>query len=225
MKVIYTYIFNEWDWLKPPVKVTPGWKYVCFTDEDNPWLPGSSLKAWEIVRVKDELTPKRRAGYYLTHGLELFGDSEIIISVTGQCHVIGDLDVFVEKFLKRDYCLMHHPSRNCTYKEAAACMRSNRDDPEVIARHMEKYRAEGLPANAGMVQTGIIGRRNTVGVKEFERLWWEEIQNGSQRDQLSWNYVLWEHPGLIDVDYWKFDECHWNHIAVTPHYRKNQKNK
>lgn len=221
-KVVYTYIFNEWDWLKPPIKVTPGWRYVCFTDEKNPWLPGMVPKAWELVQVRMEYTPKRQACYFLTHGTDMFAEYDIIVSITGQCHVIGDLDEFCDIVLKRNYGIMYHPSRNCTYKEAAAVVRHGKDDPEVVKKHMERYRKEGFPEFSGMVQTGIIARRNVFSVREFERKWWKEIQGGSHRDQLSWNYTNWKFP--IQVDFYNHTpEIQNNLIAVTPHYRKNQK--
>ena len=218
MNVAYTYIFGGWDWLKTPIKSTPGWKYICFTDEDNPWLPGFPQRDWQIVKVKTHLTPKREAGYYLTHGTDHFPEADLILSVTGQCHIIGDLNEFA-KLMPNDYALMHHPKRNCTYKEASAVKRHGKDLPEVIDKQMERYRADGFPEANGMVQTGIILRRNTPQVKRFEHLWWDEIEKGSQRDQLSWNYTHWKNP-IVKVDHWTHTADIQNKlIAVTPHYR------
>ena len=164
-------------------------------------------------------TPKRTAGYYLTHSTDLFHEYEIILSTTGQCRIVGDLDDFVKSYLKRDYTLMKHPARNCTYAEANACISYHKDKPGNIKPQMERYREEGLPENNGMVQTGVIGRRNTPAVKEFEALWWEEIKNNSQRDQLSFNYCLWKYPKLLKVD--PFDPNRLGkHFAICAHRSK-----
>lgn len=218
MKIVYTYIFGKHDWLRPPKHVTQGWRYVCFTDTpDGVWPPNAQKRAWEIIyKPSDQDNPKRTAGYYLTHSTDLFPEAEIIISAIGMCQVVGDLDSFVRTNLTQDYCLMRHPARVCTYSEGQACISYKKDTPENINPQMDRYKAEGLPKNHGMVQTGVIGRRNTVGVKEFERLWWEEIKNESKRDQLSFNYTLWKHPGLIKVD--TFDPNHlgkW--FMLCPH--------
>ena len=46
MKVIYTAIFGDYDTLKEPLVITPGWKYICYTDQDF------ESKVWEIKKVK-----------------------------------------------------------------------------------------------------------------------------------------------------------------------------
>jgi len=33
--ICYTVLSGDYDNLKNPKVVTPGWKYVCFTDQDN----------------------------------------------------------------------------------------------------------------------------------------------------------------------------------------------
>ena len=210
MKVVYTYIFDNHDWLLPPV-VTKGWRYVCFTD-----TPDSICKTqdvWEIIKVPlSQDTPKRTAGYYLTHGLELFPECDTVVSVSGQYRIVGFLDGFVDGFLKRDYCIMNHPVRNCTYQEGKAVLLHRRDVPRNINPQLDRYRKEGLPPNSGMVQTGAIGRKNILAVKEFELLWWEEIRKGSQRDQLSFNYTLWKNPHLLKIDY-------FNEIDLVPYMK------
>ena len=92
MKVVYTYIFGKHDWLRHPNFVTPGWRYVCFTDTpDGVWPPDHKKHTWEIITVPSEYdTPKRTAGYYLTHGLDLFPEAEIIISAIGMCQIVGN---------------------------------------------------------------------------------------------------------------------------------------
>jgi len=218
LKIVYTYIFGKHDWLRTPTKVTPGWKYICFTDTpDNVWPKSMERQTWEVIQVpSDQDTPKRTAGYYLTHSANLFPEAEIIVSVIGMGRIVGDLDGFVMKNLKRDYCLMRHPARVCTYSEGQAVISYKKDKPENVNPQMDRYKAEGLPVNHGMVQTGVIGRRNSDRVKEFERLWWEEIKNESQRDQLSFNYCLWKYPDLIKVD--TFDPNKLGEfVALCPH--------
>jgi len=221
MNVVYTYIFNKWDWLKPPMKVTPGWKYICFTDEDDPWQPGMPPHTWELRKVDHFHTPKRMQVYYKTHALGLFPDADYVVSIDGSCHIMGCMDAFVERFLKRDYCLMIHPSRNCTYDEAETVIQYGKDSEKVVRRQMGMYREFGLPENEGMVQTGIIGRYNNPKVESFEEAWWEEVEDGSHRDQLSWNFVNWSSP-IMGVDYFTQDETQNDYIAVCPHYRKKQ---
>ena len=44
--VVYTAIFNNYDWLKEPVVVPAGIDFVCYTDSDR-----VCSKVWRIVKV------------------------------------------------------------------------------------------------------------------------------------------------------------------------------
>jgi hypothetical protein len=59
-KVIYTAIFGPYEELKEPTVITPGWKYICFTDQ-----PLKS-NVWNVNQVKhgDLLSSQRRARQY-----------------------------------------------------------------------------------------------------------------------------------------------------------------
>lgn len=210
MKTAYTYIFNNYDTLKQPVK-TEGWKYICFTD--NPDLYEKGI--WQLEKVPIIDTPKKTACYYITHGLELFS-TDIVLSVTGQCQIIGNLNDLIDDFLKRDYCIMRHPARNCTYREGEAILRHKRDIPGNVIPQILKYRAEGLPEHNGLAQCAVIGRRNIPAVKRFDARWWNELNTMSTREQLSFNYVLWRYP--INIDYFEIEELN-KYIEIHKHLK------
>ena len=54
---------------------------------------------------------------------------------------------------------------------------------------MYKYLENGYPVNNGMIQTGVTFRKDNNLIRTFMNHWWHEIQQGSYRDQLSFNYV------------------------------------
>ena len=90
---------------------------------------------------------------------------------------------------------------------------------------MKKYRDENFPKQFGLVQTGIIARENNNRTKEFCKNWWNELERGSKRDQLSFNYVLWKdkdikvktiNPNIFQSEYFQL----FNH---TPFKRKLKK--
>lgn len=65
-----------------------------------------------------------------------------------------------------------------------------------------KYRSEGFPENAEMVQTGIeVRRHNDPNLIKFNELWFDEVRTKSKRDQLSFNYVAWK----LNFSYVMFD--------------------
>lgn len=89
-----------------------------------------------------------------------------------------------------DIICLEHPDRNCVYEEFKACVRLMKDDTQVMKRQVDRYREEGYPINAGMVQTGLLIRKPTDKVKKHAELWWHEVITGSRRDQLSFGYAL-----------------------------------
>jgi len=62
-----------------------------------------------------------------------------------------------------------------------------------LKAQIKRYRAEGYPEDNGLIMSSVILRRhNEPEIIEFDKKWWEEIANGSKRDQLSFNYIQWK---------------------------------
>jgi hypothetical protein len=66
------------------------------------------------------------------------------------------------------------------------------DDTNVIQKQIEKYQSEGFSDDLGLFSTTCLARRHTSEVKKLQSLWWNEICEGSKRDQLSFTYCLWK---------------------------------
>lgn len=50
----------------------------------------------------------------------------------------------------------------------------------------------GYPKNNGLICDGILVRKNNDIVNNVMNNWWSEINCGSVRDQLSFNFVSWK---------------------------------
>ena len=184
-KICVVPIFGDYDDLKEPTVVSDGWKYICISDKHH------KSKVWKTKILKlDGLTDKQKSGYVLTQ-LHRIVNFDYACVVGGQIQINTDLNNFV---FKEDFVSLDHPSRNCIYKEAQACILLDKDNPKVIAKQMYKYLDEGYPVNNGMIQTGISFRNDSNLIRTFMNRWWHEIQTYSQRDQLSFNYVKHQIP-------------------------------
>lgn len=197
--VVFTCLSGSYDTLKEPVEVDPNWDYVCFTNE-----PVTS-KVWQIRKIPDALVhlpnaKQARAIKILPHvylseyEYSFWIDASILIkrSVTG----------FVSDTLHTEtacFAIPKHPDRICLYEEAKAVKRMNKDKPESVDPQVTRYKKEGYPSNWGLVQSGLIIRKHTQEVAEFCNRWWNEVEKGSKRDQLSFNYVLWKYSIPIRV--------------------------
>lgn len=178
-RIIYTSIFGGYDTLQP-IKVPDGWKALCFTDSDI------VAKGWEIVHTKAEPKIFRKIKtcphlYLPEHELSIWCDGNIIPQMPLNHLVNG----------KSGYWLMMHPHRQCIYTEGQRCKELRKDDDATIDAQMARYRKEKYPEKNGLVATGVLIR--TSGYEKFSEDWYSEIEKGSVRDQLSFNYVAHKH--------------------------------
>jgi hypothetical protein len=84
-----------------------------------------------------------------------------------------------------------HPQRVCVYQELQACIRLRKDNAELMRQQLQRYQAEGYPTYHGLVETACLVRKSTELIQAFNQYWWQQIENHSYRDQLSFNYVAW----------------------------------
>lgn len=126
-----------------------------------------------------------------------------------------------------DMALFKHPIRNCIFDEAHECMLVKNDDPHIINNQIRKYIEDRMPKQHGLNECTIILRRNNDKTKAFNQMWWNEIINGSTRDQISFNYVAWklgmkmtQIPGTVQDPprHFKFTGNKW--FSFTPHYNE-----
>ncbi|MBM3667968.1 MAG: DUF616 domain-containing protein, partial [Actinobacteria bacterium] len=138
-----------------------------------------------------ELPPARAARLPKLLPHRFLEDAEASVWIDANYSVRCDLDRLVSEALNEaEIAFFAHPQRDCVYEEAEACVRLGKDDPELIAAQMARYRAAGYPAHNGLVAAGVVVRRNTLAVRAFCERWWSELEAGSHRDQLSAPYVV-----------------------------------
>lgn len=224
-KCVYLVIMGDYDILYEPTVITPGWDYICFTN--NPKLKS---KNWEIRFVEDDegLGNQKfsRKVWRLNH--RYLGEYDLSISIGGQSYPNCDLNAFVSTFLppdeKIDMVMHDRKIRSSVYHEAAKCIAKKKDDPELIKRQMDFYRKEGLPADTGLISCGIIiQKHHRSNVEEHCEKWWEQIKKWSYRDQLSFNYVLWKYK-LVNISRFDRDVLRFkgNYFQKRPHKGKKK---
>ena len=187
-KVCITIIFGDYDTLKDPTIICDDWEYIVISDRQH------KSNVWKTKRLKLDnrykLSNKQKTGYVITQIHKII-DYNICLMVGGQIQINTDLNNYI---LDSDFIALDHPSRDCIYKEAMACIILNKDNPKRIAMQVHKYLDDGLPVNSGMIQTGVTVRKNNKKVNHFCNMWWKEILLVSHRDQLSFNFVNWKFP-------------------------------
>ena len=181
-----------------PEFISNKWDYICFTDINF------KSKIWQIKKVDRTLKDsKRENGLYKILPHKFLSEYDYSIYIDGNMKIRADIDELVYKYLlNSNIAFMNHKytkndSRSCLYDEADAIInmsdRNYKDDPEIILNQIRKYKNNNYPINNGLICGGIILRKhNENDVVKAMKIWWEEVQNGSKRDQLSFNYSAWK---------------------------------
>lgn len=190
--VLYTCIIGDYDMLLDPAYITPGWDYICFTDNYN-----VKSKVWKIVHIDSKYDNTRQAREVKVKSQFYLPNYDISIWADGSVIPNCNLDLFVNTYLNdgSDLAVSMHPDRNCVYQEISKCVELNKDDIPTMLEYRNLLKKQGYPAFNGLVQTGIIIRKHSSEqLKIFSELWWKEILQYSARDQLSFNYIMHNNP-------------------------------
>ncbi|MBD3317065.1 MAG: DUF616 domain-containing protein [Chitinivibrionales bacterium] len=197
--VVYTAIFGNYEDLIPQPEI-PGVDYVCFSD-----TPRVSRR-WQIRMVNPPCNdPTRCARQYKVLPHRRLGDYTISIWIDGNYLIVGDIKALIANALSHnnmavfDHNQTRLDRRNCVYEEYEAIIRSNKtggtykDDPCTMKRQITRYTREGYPRQNGLIFSAVLLRRhNAPDVRRTMETWWREIETGSRRDQLSFDYAAWK---------------------------------
>lgn len=206
-KVVYTCIVGNYDFLNDPQYISDGFDYICFTDNDR-------LKSdiWEIRQLPKEVENfsliKKQRNVKVNPHIYL-KEYDISIWVDGNILIQDDLNDLLNETLNERYSIYvpKHPSRNCIYDEAAEVIALKKDCRDIVKPQIERYKDDGFPKNYGLLQSNILIRKhNEKDCVKLMESWFNEIKNGSHRDQLSFNYVSWVNQD-IEVYYLNEDIC------------------
>lgn len=194
---IYTFIIGDYDDLKNPTVITPGWDYICITD--NPNLKSDVWKILPISKEDSNIQPLKRRAMSVMIGFQNYIDSDYdtVITVGGQMVINTNLDNLIKKYKYNnnfDAGFLLHPNRNCIYDEGSVIIQVGRDSYENINKCISKYREEGYPENNGLYATGVMILNNkSENLKKFMKLWLDIYRTSpSIRDQMSLNYSIWK---------------------------------
>ena len=131
--VIYTCITGNYDQLNNHSYIHPDWDYVCFTDD--PSIKNRNNASWEIKPlVFDEMDNARNNRWHKLHPHILFPEYERSIYADSNINILSnelfdDINIAIKE--SKNISLGPHYIRNCIYDELDACLKFEKDDPEI----------------------------------------------------------------------------------------------
>jgi len=214
--VVYTAIFGDYDDLKNQEIKSEKYDLYCFTDNKN--LKSKNFKIIYQKPTNQDSVRSAKIFKILPH--KFLPQYEYSLWIDGSVLIKNpDLNLLIEKYLNNsDSALFKHPDRDCIYDELEACIKLKKDEPAIMKKQIEKYRNENYPVHNGLAACTIILRRhNSKKIKELGESWWNEIERGSKRDQLSFNYIAHRN----NVKYQEIDGVLWdnNYFKILKHLK------
>ena len=217
-KVVYTCISGNYDILREPTIVTPGWEYICFTDQNI------TSKTWKIMPLPKEivddksLTQVKRQRIVKIQPWRFIGDCEVCVWADANLTICCDLDEFVCSVgTEVSLASIQHPQRKDIYEESKAIVRYKKDVMPNLQPMLDIYKEAGYPEKSGLHETNVIIRKKTADVQKVMDMWEELLRKYSHRDQMSFDYVLWKLDMKIkDI----LPETRNKFFKMTPHQKR-----
>lgn len=190
--VIYSAIVGGYDEILQPLVIDERFDYVLFSND----IKDSQVGVWQIRPIPYSNPDNTRVCRYVkTHPEELLKDYEVSVWTDSNVQVLSHY--LYEKVVELDkqgvaISSMWHPERKCIYEEAFAVVNMMVEHEKVVVDWCHFLRKQKYPVNNGLCETNVMYRKHNEIVRQIDELWWRCIENYSRRDQLSFNYVLWE---------------------------------
>ena len=200
-KVIYTSITNNYDVSQFPYFLNYDYDYILFTDNYKNYLQ-DDLSIWQIYPIPNDIlylniTPiKQTKCIKINPHRYLHPYYNFSIYIDGAIVIIKDINILIKelknKYGDSDMYIPIHRHRMCIYEEAITVLNLKKDIKKNIEPQIKRYKWEGFPSNYGLSENNVLIRKHfNKNVIHLMRDWWREVYSGSQRDQLSFIYVVW----------------------------------
>lgn len=192
--VLYTAVFGVLGKGRTHDVSNPDVDKICYTDIVNFGFRDYKIKQMDLRHISP--MPVRRQRYAkICIPDEIFDNYEYSVYVDRKHPLDVDFNDYVS-YLEpgSDFATRQHryKRRICAYEEGKVCLAKYMGDKSEILNQLDFYRSENYPVNNGLYATFIVFRRHTERLKEFSKLWWEQVEKYSYRDQISLPYVAWK---------------------------------
>lgn len=211
MKICYTAIFGNYDQLHAPTVITPGWKYVCITDDPDFEVPEPYIKA-----LASQILIGHKYAARQMKILSPYPEADLTVWHDGNIQVCCNLDELVETYHRNEITVMKHPTRSSIKEELIAVDQLRKDTFIKTSgiffeyeKFLQTHKEPPLPA------TGVMIRTFSKVVQEFQFDWWRYVDNYSHRDQLSFGMA--QAKTGVRVGYMPFEVIHGSHFKWRPH--------
>lgn len=200
--VIYTILFNNYDWLNDVRHINKFYDTICYTNNNN-LLRRDNYKGWEIRKINEKnlkgenienpklitrwykFNPSKHLDYYDN---SVYVDASLIIKI--------DIKYFIEKCITKRFCLgiFEHPSRSTIRKEICHAFwnkKINYNEFRILKRLYKNKNINGKLNNLSLFENGLryTNHSSKNALKILERTY-DMFKLFPYRDQIIFPIVL-----------------------------------
>ena len=160
--------------------------FIAFIDGN------AKSKLWNTRKAPSKFKDPNRNAKIIKWRMHDYINCQYSLWIDGNIYLLTRMVHLIRRYLKKaDIAMFWHNERTSVYDEAEICIKLGCDHKEVIEKQIQRYKREGFKSNS-LTEGPVILRRHTPQVKKFGELVFKEIENGSRRDQLAIDYVIWK---------------------------------
>ena len=186
-----TAIIGDFDALFLPKYLEGDVDYYCFSDTLS-----DGYGVFQIYKPPYiDADPRRTARYIKTNLLKYIKGYDYVVWVDANIEVNVMVTELVQRVSNSSHTLgaIQHPVRNNLFEEAAEIISWKLDDVDVVKEQIARYEyIHNLRFEPLIESNVLVMDARDEKIHNFMRIWWNEINNFSRRDQLSIGYALKE---------------------------------
>lgn len=196
--VAYTCITGNYDSLKEPDSISEECDYYVISDQRPP-----KDSVFQYIDINDcvsqhieDDTKKNR--YCKINAHKLFPQYRYSIYFDGSIRLKSNITQKIKELPRTRIMALSRTKISCVYIEAMRAIELGRVSKEIALKQIEKYWLQGMPENFGSVACGLLIREHNNPVcKKIMMDWWEQVEQFSRKDQISFPYVIWKNNYLM----------------------------
>lgn len=190
---IYTAIVGSYDEVLQPKIVDDDFDYIIFSNS----IAEEYIGIWQIREIPFSQPDNTRiARWVKTHPNQLLPEYKFSIWMDANLQILSPFLYERARSLFENGTLiasMWHHLRDCIYDEAASIMAVKLEYETTVCKWLALLKKNHYPYHNGLFETNVVFRaHNNQRVILLDEQWFCYISSFSKRDQLSFNFVLWE---------------------------------
>ncbi|MEN4644415.1 rhamnan synthesis F family protein [Pantoea agglomerans] len=188
---LVTAIIGDFDALFLPKYLEGDVDYYCFSETVS-----DGYGVFQIYKPPYiDADPRRTARYIKTNLLKYVDGYDYVVWVDANVEVNVKVTELVQRVSNSSHTLgaIQHPVRNNLFEEAEEIISWKLDDESVVKEQTSRYEYIHNLRSAPLIESNVLVMdARDEKIHNFMRIWWNEINNFSRRDQLSIGYALEE---------------------------------